>query len=144
MLEKGFEGKMLVIALILNMIIVVCEIYVLGHIRKKINILKYYTYLQNLLGFLSGAIFIAAFLCGNGIGEFVKGLRYIATCGLAATTFIFVAFLGAGKRAVFTEDDFIPGCTPKAANVLLHYLCPAFSLVSFVFFEREISLSKGI
>lgn len=112
--------------------------------RKKINILKYYTYLQNLFGFLSSAIFIVAFLCGNSISEFVKGFRYIATCGLVATTFIFVAFLGAGKKTTLTEDDFIHGFTPKAANVILHYLCPALALVSFVLFEREISLSNGI
>ncbi len=135
---------MLAVALILHLIIVVCEIYVLGHIRKKINILKYYTYLQNLLGLLSSVIIIVDILCGNPMGEYAKGIRYVAVCGLAATTLIFVVFLGAGKKAALTEDDFLRGCTPKAANTVLHYLCPALSLVSFVFFEREISLSNGI
>ncbi len=135
---------MVIYMLIAHLIIAVCEVYVLGHIRRKRNILKYYTYLQNFLGLLSSLILIAGILQGNPIGEFVKGIRYVATCGLAATTVIFVAFLGAGKKIALTESDFLPGCSPKTANAILHYICPALSLVSFVVFEREISLSSGI
>ncbi len=135
---------MLVIALIIHVIIVLCEIYVLGHIKEKINILKYYTYLQNLLGLLSGMVMIVGILCGNTLGVYAKGFHYVATCGLVATTFIFVTFLGAGKKVALTEDDFLPGCTAKTANAILHYFCPALALISFVFFEREISLSNGI
>ncbi len=135
---------MLVIALLLNAVIVLCEIYVLGHVKKKINILKYYTYLQNLLGFLSGMIMIVGILWEDVLGEYAKGFHYIATCGLVATTFIFITFLGAGKKIALTKDDFLSGCTAKTANIILHYLCPALALISFVFFEREISLTNGI
>lgn len=135
---------MLIIALILNVIIVVCEIYTLGHINGKINILKYYTYLQNLIGLFASLILVWAILSGNTIPEFVRGVRYIATCGLTATTFIFLTFLGAGKKIAMTEDDFLPGCSPKTANAILHYICPMLSLISFVVLEREIQLSNGI
>lgn len=36
---------MLIMALILNLVILGCELYALGHIKGKLNILKYYTYL---------------------------------------------------------------------------------------------------
>ncbi len=138
------EIEMLVIALLLNVVIVLCEVYVLGHIKKKINILKYYTYLQNLFGFLSSMIMIVGILREDTPEEYAKGFRYIATCGLVATTFIFVTFLGAGKKVALTDEDFLSGCTAKTANTILHYLCPALALMSFVFFEREINLSNGI
>ncbi len=48
------------------------------------------------------------------------------------------------KKVALTEDDFLSGCTAKTANAILHYLCPALALISFLFFEREISLSNGI
>ena len=139
---------MLKIALIINLIIVVLELYTLGHIRGKRNILKYYTYLQNLLALISGLIFSAVIiycmLSGREIPEFIRGIRYIATCGLAATTFIFVAFLGAGKKIAMTDGDFIRGFSSRLANVLLHYVCPALSLISLLAFEREIVMSNGI
>ena len=43
-----------------------------------------------------------------------------------------------------TEADFLPGCSPQMANSVLHYVCPVLSVLSFVLFERDISLSKGI
>lgn len=139
---------MLIIALILNLLLVVCQSYALGHIRGKGNILKYYTYLQNLLSLIVSVLFclcvsVCLISCGD-IPEFIKGLRYIATCGLLAAMFIFLVFLGAGKKAPMTEADFLPGISPQRANFLLHYLCPAVSFVSFVIFEREIPVSQGI
>ena len=41
--------RMLKIAWFINLAMIICELQVLGHIRKKTDILKYYTYLQNLL-----------------------------------------------------------------------------------------------
>ena len=43
---------MLIMALILNLVILGCELYALGHIKGKLNILKYYTYLQNFLSLI--------------------------------------------------------------------------------------------
>ena len=58
--------------------------------------------------------------------------------------FVFIVFLGAGKKIAITEDDFLFGFSPKTANIILHYICPILSLVSFVLFEREMNLSNGI
>lgn len=139
---------MLIIALIINLIIVVLELYTLGHIKGKLNILKYYTYLQNLLALLSGIVFSAVLifclLSGREIPDFIRGIRYIATCGLAATAFIFVVFLGAGKKIAITDDDFLGGFSARAANSILHYGCPALSVISLLLFEREIVMSSGI
>lgn len=139
---------MLITALIINLVIIICECVTLGHIRGKLNILKYYTYLQNFLALIVSIIFsvclITSFLSDSTIPEFIKGLRYIASCGLLATTFIFIVFLGAGKKIAITGDDFLSGFSPVAANTILHYICPILSAVSFVFFEREINLTNSI
>ena len=139
---------MLKIALFINLTIIICELYTLWHIRKKTDILKYYTYLQNLMALFVSFIFfvclVVCMVCGGEIPAFIRGLRYVATCGLAAAMFTFLTVLGAGKKIAMTEDDFISGFSPRIANAVLHYICPMLSLVSFVFFERELILSDGI
>lgn len=128
-------------ALIANLSIVFCEAYALGHIRRKSDVLKYYTYLQNFLALIASLIFsfcsIVCLITGKPIPELAKGLRYMAASGLAATAFIFIAFLGAGKKIALTEDDFLPGLKPRSANILLHYVCPALALASFILLERD-------
>ena len=139
---------MLTIALLINLIMIVCELYTLAHIRKKTDILKYYTYLHNLLALVVSVVFfvclIVCMVSGREIPEFIRGLRYVATCGLVATMILFLTLLGAGKRVTLTEDDFLSGFSPKIANAILHYICPVLSLLSFVVFERELLLSNGI
>ena len=83
-------------------------------------------------------------LSSREIPEFVKGIRYIASCGLVATMIIFITVLGAGNKITLTEDDFLSRFSPKIANAILHYICPLLSLLSFVLFERELPLSNGI
>ena len=137
---------MLEISLIINIIIIICEIFVLFHIKRKIDILKYYTYLQNLIALIVSliySIFLIVFLVSNKNFEFIRGLRYVATCGLVSTLFIFVVFLGSGKKTGITKEDF-NNFSPKLANCLLHYVVPILSIVSFVIFEREILLGNGI
>lgn len=135
-------------ALLANIIIVILEFYALGHINGKRNILKYYTYLQNLLALIASLIFtvfgIIGMVFNRQIPEFVKGFRYIATCGLVATMFIFITFLGNGRKIAITDKDFCGGFSPKMANAILHYVCPLLSLISFVLLEREIPLCNGI
>ena len=139
---------MLKIALLINLIIIFCELYTLLHIRKKTDILKYYTYLHNLLALsVSTVFFIYLIICiasGSEIPELLRGIRYVATCGLVSTMLMFLTVLGGGKKIALTEDDFIPGLSPKIANAVLHYICPVLSLVSFVFFERELPLLNGV
>lgn len=137
---------LLYIALILNLIIIVCEIWTISKIRNKIDVIKYYTFLQNFLALITSIVF-SAYLIGNiffdiTIPDYVRGFRYVATCGLVTTTFIFVAFLSSKSKNLLTEKDFKDKVNPKRANIILHYFCPLVSLVSFVLFERQILLTK--
>ena len=115
---------MLIMALILNLVILGCELYALGHIKGKLNILKYYTYLQNFLSliisFVCSVYLTISIISGETMPEFVIGLRYVATCGLVVTMFIFIVFLGNGKKIAITEDDFLSGFNPKKANIIFH------------------------
>lgn len=139
---------MLIMALILNLVILGCELYALGHIKGKLNILKYYTYLQNFLSliisFVCSVYLTISIISGKTMPEFVIGLRYVATCGLVVTMFIFIVFLGNGKKIAITEDDFLSGFSPKKANIIFHYVCPMVSLLSFVVFERQVDLTNDI
>ena len=136
------------IALIINILIIILEIFTLHKLKRKLDMLKFYTYLQNLLTLIVSIVLVfyltLNLLSNTIIPEYVRGLRYIATCGLVSTTFIFVVFLGAGKKLSITEDDFKKGLSPKLANAILHYICPLLSIVSFIFFEKEILLNNGI
>lgn len=139
---------MLKMALLINLIIIFCEIYTLEHIRKKSDILKYYTYLHNFIALVVSIVFfiylIVCTVSGREIPEFLRGIRYVATCGLVATMLIFLTILDGGKKIALTENDFLSGFSPKIANAVLHYICPVLSLISFVVFERELPLSNGI
>lgn len=139
---------MIQIAWILNLMIVITEWMTLSHIRNKVDILKYYTYLQNFLALITSLVFciisISSLRYDNTILEFIKGLRYITSCGLLATMLIFIIVLKSGKKISITEDDFLSGLNPKTANIILHYLCPVLSCISFLVFERDIMLSNGI
>lgn len=139
---------MLIIALILNIILIGLELMVLISIKGKRNILKYYTYLQNFLSLITSIIFsLCLIFClssKKSIPEFIKGLRYVSTCGLLATSFIFLIFLRKENKNVITQDDLLFNFNPKLANIILHYLSPLLSLVSLVFFEQVIILTNGI
>ena len=77
------------------------------------------------------------------IPEFIKGMRYIATCGLISTMFIYVLFLSSKSKKLMSEKDFVSNFNPKKANFILRYFCPVISLLSFVIFERQIILTQS-
>ena len=102
--------------------------------------------MQNFLALIISIIFsvyliIAIFLNGT-IPEFMKGMRYIATCGLIVAMFIYIVFLSANNNNLLSEKDFTTNFNPKKANFILHYFCPIISLLSFVIFERQIILTQ--
>lgn len=43
---------------ILNLIIVSCEIWALSKIKRKVNIIKYYTFLQNFIALIVSIVFL--------------------------------------------------------------------------------------
>ena len=138
---------LLSISLVLNLIIVGCEIWTLSKIKRKIYIIKYYTFLQNFLALIISIIFsvylIIAIFQNGTIPEFIRGMRYIATSGLVATMFIYVIFLSSKSQNLMRKEDFISNFNPKKANFILHYFCPIMSLLSFVIFERQIILTQS-
>lgn len=131
----------------MNVAICICELYTLGNLKSKTDILKYYTFLQNFLALIVSALFsrylIAAVFFDRPVPEFLRGLRYIATCGLMATTLIYAVFLSANGKNQLTPEDFIR-LNPKTGNFLLHWFCPLVSCLSFVLFERQISLTDSL
>lgn len=139
---------LLLISLILNLIIIGCEIYTLSNIKRKINILKYYTFVQNLLALITSIIYsvylIISLISNNPPPEFVRGIRYVATSGLVVTMLIYVVFLSKNSKNIMSEEDFKTNYNPKKANFILHYFWPIISLISFVLFEREIVLNESI
>ncbi len=137
----------LAVAFALNLTTIACQIFALANIKNKIDIFKYYTYLQNLLALVFSAIFclfvVVHWIWDNPILQFVRGLRYVGTCGLVATMTIYLLFIGKGKN-VITQKDVCEKVSPRLVDLLLHYLCPVVSLLSFVLFERTLPLSDGI
>lgn len=138
---------MLIVALVINLIILICEIYVLIKVKRKRNIFKYYTFLQNFLTAIVSSIFIVYLilniLFSHQIAEYIKGMRYVSNCGLITTTIIYVLFLSSNNKNMLSIEDFVK-LNPKIANVLLHYLCPVLSLLSFIIFERKITLINSV
>ncbi|MBR5231673.1 MAG: hypothetical protein IKW00_05435 [Clostridia bacterium] len=137
---------MLCLALISNLTLCACEIYILGKLKRKTDVFKYYTYLQNFLSLAAGAVFVfclaASFFTGRAVPEFARGLRYISTCGLLAAMLTYTVFLSNGKNQL-TEEDF-SDVSPQKANFILHYFCPLLSLLSFSVFERSLLLDHPV
>lgn len=138
---------MLIVALIINFIILLGEIFVLAHINKKRNIFKYYTFLQNFIAAISSGIFIIYLILNiffeYQIDEYVKGIRYVTTCGLLTASIVYIFLMSANEKNMLTDEDFTK-LNPRLANTFLHFLFPILSLVSFVCFERDVILLKSI
>lgn len=139
----------LCVALVMNAVIVGCEISIFIKVKDKVNVVKYYTFLQNFIALIVSIVFLVYGICSliaqDTIPEFVKGLRYTATCGLAATMFVFAVILAPRYKSgsSSSHSNIFCGLNPQKANFLLHYLCPVISIVSFVFFERQTVLSDS-
>ena len=122
----------------LNAAIVWMEWYTLCRLTRKKDILKYYTYLSNLIAAIAGAVYVAVAVLAIPTPLWLKGLRFCATYMLATTLFVFNLVLLPGGKAgnTITEEDFT-GIRPETANLILHYLCPVISAVSFLLLERQ-------
>jgi len=138
---------MLGIAVLFNLVTAGFEMVSLIKLKRKIDIIKYYTYFQNALALIVSLVY-SVFLCLNIIfdyivPEYLKGLRYVTVVGLLMTSFVYIVFLSSKKSNQLSNEDF-NNFNPKLANLMLHYLCPFISLVSFVVFEKSITLENGI
>lgn len=134
-------GKIL-IAVVLNFISAALQFCVLRHITQKRDILKYYTYLSNLIALIGSAVFtvvsVRNLVCGDPMPIWLKGLRFTGTYMLVTAMFVFNLVLLPGQKAtdLITADDFTD-IRPEFANLVLHYLCPIISAFSLILLERQ-------
>lgn len=114
------------IALILNIAILVMEIYafIKEFYYNKLEAFKYYTNLSNLFALIASAMFIIFF---RNNYEWVKGLRLIATVMLAVTLIVVITIL-------IPSNGFVK-MVLRGQLMFFHVLCPIISIISFVFFE---------
>ena len=137
----------LFVALILNLFVIRINTIVLLKVKKKQDIIKYYTYfhaaLLTVINIIYSFCIIMNLLLDNIVPEYVKGLRYVSICGVLMASFVYVVFLSKKESNRFNENDF-NGFNPKLANIFLHYVSPFVMLLSFVFFERSIELNNSI
>lgn len=128
-------------AFLSNSALFLCEVYTLANVRKKKDIFRYYTFLQNLLAlgvsFLFSVYAFRALFFGCAVPGFVKGLRYTETCGLAAAALIFAVFLSSKEDNLIKEEDF-RHLSPAKANFMIHVFNPLLSLLSLLLFERQL------
>lgn len=137
----------MIIVLLLNLIIIISEIYILSRLKNKLEVFKYYTYLQNVLCLIISSLFLI-YIVGNMMFDivipgYIRGLRYVVSTSLVFASIIYIVFLSSNKKNRISDKDFI-GISGKKANIILHYLCPIISLVSFIYFERSIILDNSI
>jgi hypothetical protein len=116
---------------------------VFSKIKNKKEIFKYYTYVQSLLALIVSIILIICFIIGE-IPGYVRGLRYIVTCGLVFTMIIYNLFLARNSNNLMRDEDYIGNFKAKWVNFILHIFCPIISLISFIFFERDVIVEDGI
>ena len=133
----------LIFALLLNLIIIIIETKVLIKVIEKKNMLKFYTFLSNLIALITSIVFVVGgfiTLCTNEtIPIWMKGLRFSATHSLASTLLVFaIVLMPLYKKGTLTNEiELFKGISEKNANLLLHYICPILSIISFLLFERN-------
>ena len=139
---------MLIMALVINIIIIVFEMFIFIKLKDKRDVFKYYTFLQNFIALMTGIIFVIFVIMNLFfdilIPEFIRGLRYMSTCGLLIAMFVYVIILRNNDKNALSKEDFNKDINPNIANIILHYLCPLLSLLSFIIFERSIPLTNSI
>lgn len=133
----------LILALLINLVIAIIETIVLLKVTQKRNIFKFYTFLSNIITLITSIIFVIVdtivLFSGNYIPIWVKGLRFASTHLLATTLLVFTFILVPlyKKGTVKNEIKLFTGISEKNANILLHYICPILSIISFLLFERD-------
>ncbi len=140
----------LVPPLIANALLLAIQTWALCGIRNKRYLFKYYTYLQNFISILVSTFFVIAIVadCMNfpRLLTAAKGFRYIATCGLAVTMFVFT-FLSITCREDknrIGRTDCKPGYPYRLVNIVLHYIAPVLAVISFLRFEKPIVLTNSL
>ena len=138
---------MLIIALIINILIIVSEVYVLSKVRKKKDIIKYYTFINNLLCLIISIVFVIGlvlYVLNYNYLDIIRGLRYVVTCNMMSVMIMYLLFIVNDKNNGLCNNDFINCFNYKIGNLFVHYICPLLSFISFIFFEKDIYISNSI
>lgn len=138
------------LSLVANAVLLIIQVWALHGIKKKRYIFKYYTYLQNFISAVASAIFVAAvvayYLNYPLLLTVAKGVRYVATCGLVVTMFIFtfIWVICRDDKNKIGSNDCKAGYNYRLVNMVLHYISPVLSVSSFLWFEKPILLTNSI
>lgn len=139
----------LVLPFLANALLIAMQTWALGGIRNKRGLFRQYTYLQNFLSLLASTFFVIAFAADcMDVPQLLpgaRGLRYVATCGLAVAMFVFTfLFICCRKeKNRIGSGDCKPGYPHRLVNIVLHYIAPVLAVVSFLWFEKPIALTDA-
>ncbi len=133
----------MIAALIVNILLFAMELYATLDSYRECGWagLRYYTHLSNVTALLASGVFLLAYFTGNKwLSALSVGARFVATCMLLFT-FLVVIF-------VLTPIDVKSGINPShyyLGNVTMihHVIAPILSFVSFVFFEKNTTLTPA-
>lgn len=105
----------------------------------------FYTLDSNIVAMISSFVYVAVSLWiqrkgeGNmGLPAWVHELRYVGTCTVALTLIVVLFIL----MPMYMRSGYGFAILTEGAQLYHHTLCPALSLVSFIFFEDNSALSK--
>ena len=120
------------VSLILNFLIIIANIYCLEwglkHAKPRWSFFMYFTTLSNLLcAAASAAVFIAWHYGEPPMWTLV--FKYVGTCAVTVTMLTVLLFLGP-----FSQDWKAVMGWPE---LVMHAVCPALAIVSFLFFEKR-------
>ena len=110
---------MLIIALIINILIIVSEVYVLSKVKKKKDIIKYYTFINNLLCLIISIVFVIGlvlYVLNYNYLDIIRGLRYVVTCNMMSVMIMYLLFIGNDKNNRLCNNDFINCFNYKIGN----------------------------
>ena len=129
-----------IIAIILNSALIITETYALFLVIKENGLMcfKFYTDLSNFLALFSSVVYVINSITSNKISNFTKYLKLFAVTNLSVTFFVVIFILApvSGTMAIWFMLFF--------DSMFFHHLfCPVLSIVSFLFFETDISLLKS-
>ena len=127
------------VALFLNLANVVFQIYalVIVFLAKGFTTLQYYTIDSNIFACVSSIFLVAALLIKRKTPKCVHRLRFYATSCITVTFVVVLVILIplAGFRR-------LPELLFQGPNLWQHTVCPLLSIISFIFFEKEVKLEK--
>lgn len=127
------------VALFLNLANVVFQIYalVIVFLTKGFTTLQYYTIDSNIFACVSSIFLVAALLIKRKTPKWVHRLRFYATSCITVTFVVVLVILIplAGFRR-------LPELLFRGPNLWQHTVCPLLSIISFIFFEKEVKLEK--